>query len=120
MNKYCSNCGKEINENEDKCINCGKSLSLESNKPTNGLAIAGFVISLLSIVCCGFPSFISLGLSIGGLCQSKKLNESGKGLAIAGIVISAIMLLVIICLWLFFFTVGISEEIYTPRMDIMY
>ena len=52
---------------------------------TNGLAIGGFVTSL---ICCG-P--IGLILSIIGLSQiNKNPNEGGKGLAIAGIVIGAL------------------------------
>jgi hypothetical protein len=52
---------------------------------TNGLAIGGFITSL---VCCGPVGFI---LSIVGLSQIKKdPSQGGKGLAIAGIVIGAI------------------------------
>ena len=52
---------------------------------TNGLAIAGFVTSLL---CCG-P--VGLVLSIIGLNQiNKNPSQGGKGLAIAGIVIAAV------------------------------
>ena len=52
---------------------------------TNGLAIGGFITSL---VCCG-P--VGLILSIVVLSQIKKdPSQGGKGLAIAGIVIGAI------------------------------
>lgn len=52
----------------------------------NGLAIAGFVLSLL---CCG-P--VGLGLSIAGLVQINKdpQYQLGKGFAIAGIVLGGI------------------------------
>lgn len=52
----------------------------------NGLAIAGFVTSLL---CCG-P--IGLGLSIAGLVQINKdpQYQLGKGFAIAGIVLGGV------------------------------
>jgi formate-dependent nitrite reductase membrane component NrfD len=52
----------------------------------NGLAIAGFITSLL---CCG-P--VGLGLSIAGLMQINKdpQYQLGKGFAIAGIVIGGI------------------------------
>lgn len=53
---------------------------------TNGLAIGGFVTS---IVCCGVP--IGLVLSIIALNQiSKNPQQGGKGLAIAGIVLGSI------------------------------
>lgn len=52
----------------------------------NGLAIAGFITSLL---CCG-P--IGLGLSIAGLVQINKdpQYQLGKGFAIAGIVLGGV------------------------------
>lgn len=56
---------------------------------TNGLAIAGFVTSLL---CCG-P--VGLVLSIIGLSQiNKDPSQGGKGLAIAGIVIAGVGMVV--------------------------
>ena len=30
MAKFCSNCGKELNEEQDVCLNCGKVVSRES------------------------------------------------------------------------------------------
>src|SRR5437868_11810829 len=54
---------------------------------TNGLAVAGFILSLLI-----FTSFIGIGLSVAGLLQinSSYGRQKGKGLAIAGIIIGAI------------------------------
>jgi hypothetical protein len=57
------------------------------NQKTNGLAIAGFVLSFFSTV-------IGLILSIIALVQVKKTGEKGKGLAIAGIIISSVMTVV--------------------------
>lgn len=61
----------------------------------NGLAIAGFVTSLL---CC---SVVGLGLSIAGLLQINKdpQYQLGKGFAIAGIVISALGLVLTVIYW---------------------
>ena len=61
----------------------------------NGLAIAGFVSSLL---CCG-P--IGLGLSIAGLVQINKdpQYQLGKGFAIAGIVIGGIGIFLSLIYW---------------------
>lgn len=55
---------------------------------TNGLAIAGFVLSF-------FISLVGLILSIIALNQINRSNgtQKGKGLAIAGIVISALSML---------------------------
>lgn len=55
---------------------------------TNGLAIAGFVCSLVFLV---VPGLI---MSIIALGQIKKSGQGGKGLAIAGIVISGIGIVV--------------------------
>jgi thiol:disulfide interchange protein len=55
-------------------------------QPTNGMAIAGFVLSMIG---CGFP--VGLILSSIALGQFKKdPNQKGKGLAIAGLVIGII------------------------------
>lgn len=32
MSKFCSNCGKEINENADVCLNCGRFIKDNNNK----------------------------------------------------------------------------------------
>lgn len=57
-----------------------------NSQSTNGLAIAGFVLSMIG---CGFP--IGLILSAISLGQfSKNPNQKGKGLALAGLIIGAI------------------------------
>ena len=60
---------------------------------TDSMATAGFICSLLGLICCGCgPLFSTLGLilSIVGIGQiNKRPNElTGKGLAIAGIVLA--------------------------------
>ena len=58
------------------------------------MAIAGFVISLVSfLLCCGSLSWLSLIFSIIGVVGAKKLMGKGKGLSIAGIIISVLGLL---------------------------
>ena len=65
------------------------------NQPNNGIAIAGFVVGLVSI----FVNFycitgiVGLILSIFGLKKSKQSGK-GKGLAIAGIICSIIGIIV--------------------------
>ena len=61
---------------------------------TNGFCVAGFVISLISIITCGFTAFISLILSIIGLITASKKKQKGKGMGIAGIIISVILMIV--------------------------
>lgn len=67
MAKFCSNCGKEVNENADVCLNCGvlvnnntinqnnlpdknyKQQNLYKEKtPGKGLSIAGMVLGIIS------------------------------------------------------------------------
>ena len=36
MAKYCTNCGKEIAENQDVCLNCGVTIRKINNKNPNG------------------------------------------------------------------------------------
>ena len=118
--KYCSNCGNTLDENMI-CPNCKYDFSNKNNSnekemvvndesnaksdkvKKNGLAIAGFVISLVSLLCCGASSWVGLVFSIIGLCESKKYNNDGKSLAIAGIIISACMLV----LWIILYYLGI-------------
>lgn len=61
----------------------------------NGLAVAGFVVSLVSMFFCGISSIVGLILSIVGMSQIKNSIKSGvpqrgNGLAIAGLVIGII------------------------------
>lgn len=64
---------------------------MEENK-NNGLAIAGFVVSLVSLFInfAGIVGLIATILSAVGLAKSKELNGKGKGLAIAGLIIGII------------------------------
>lgn len=106
---YCNNCGKEIDDNAFVCPHCGvKTVSqrneivLVEDKKVNGLGIAGFVVSLVSLLL-GFYmicSIVGLVLSIVGVCRRKKYT-SCNGLAIAGLVIGCVStvfwLIMLIC-----------------------
>lgn len=115
MAKYCRYCGSSIDESNKFCSNCGANLAFDqsldnpsinqpnskinnSQNPTsNGMAISGFVISLVSLFCCcGLLSWLSLIFSIIGVVKAKDLENRGKGLAIAGIIISALTLLLLV------------------------
>ena len=58
-------------------------------KKSNGLAIAGFVVSLVSLLLLPGLGNVGLILSIIGLTKVKVIN-AGKGLSIAGIIISSV------------------------------
>ena len=114
MAKFCISCGSELPENAVACPNCGAMQNanqaqvqpqqvvvnnVQAQNKSNGLAIAGFVVSLVStLLCCGSFNVISLVLSIVGVAKAKDYGGNGKGLAIAGIIISAIGLILLILL----------------------
>lgn len=68
-----------------------------ASSQTNGLAVAGFVMGLASVIlCCISPVFSILGLifSIIGLAQiNRQPLQGGKGLGIAGIILCVLGLL---------------------------
>ena len=125
MARFCTNCGKEVPEGNNACSNCGTMLNGAAPTPAaqptvvvnsqpaqgNGMATAGFVVSLVSsLLCCGSFNLISLILSIVGLVKSKDVGGKGKGLAIAGIIISALGLILLIILTIFGYAAAIVEE----------
>ncbi len=107
---FCKNCGKEIDDKATVCIHCGvptanaqqQQQPVVTGNKTNGIAIAGLVLSIL-----WFTSLIGLILSIVGLQKSKteEYNGSGRSVAIAGIVIGAILVAV---LGIWFGTCGVA------------
>lgn len=114
--KFCSNCGKEVSKESKFCANCGKEVSAEEvknenivAKQSNPLAITGFVISLVSLLCCGGTSWLGLIFSIIGLIESKKKNNKGKGLAVAGIVISTILLILLFVCYVLMFSTALGD-----------
>ena len=125
MAKFCPNCGAEVPDGAAACPSCGamqggatvpQQQVVVNNPPaqskSNGLAIAGFVVSLVStILCCGSLNVISLVLSIVGAVKAKDYDGNGKGLAIAGIVISAIGLVILIIFTFMGYLASFAEAI---------
>ena len=131
MAKFCTSCGQELIEGAKACGNCGAkveetvtvkatpesgtttvNVNAVNNGPTNGLAVAGFVVSLVStFLCCGVFNLVSLILSIVGLAQAKNYNGNGKGLAIAGIIISCIFMILGILMIILGYGEAIFEEL---------
>lgn len=88
-------------------------------KKSNGLAIAGFVVSLVSLLLLPGLGIVGLILSIIGLTKVKVIN-SGKGLSIAGIIISAIAIVWFIVSLFFLTSVwsNITKEVNNQWQDI--
>lgn len=125
---YCTNCGKECNQDEKFCTGCGTALNVSLEQTTasisvaepaptaaatptnekkkfNVFAIVGFVISLVCFL--GGPGTIVLGplagliFSIVALVQIKKNSQKGKGLAVAGVILGAISTVVTLVVTIF-------------------
>lgn len=140
--KFCGNCGAQLEDSTQYCPYCGSRFEGETRqsgtqpqsapqytaqtqytnpvaspsaagRKTNGFAVAGFVLGLVSIVltwCCCFPITPILGIvfSAMALSQIPKTGEDGKGIAVAGLVISILC----IVLPLVFFVVGLSADLF--------
>jgi uncharacterized membrane protein YvbJ len=54
---FCSNCGKEVREDQDVCLSCGKSLPHKNQKTiydetesTAGYAVLGFFVPVVGLI----------------------------------------------------------------------
>ena len=118
--KFCASCGRKIEEEKEEKIQtaaASNNINNEVNNNTqksNTFAIAGFVISLVSmILCCGTISWLSLIFSIIGVVNANKENGKGKGFAIAGIIISALSILILIILYVLGLTTSFMDKVET-------
>lgn len=96
----CRNCGQEYDNRLPNCPRCGAPsqanvvyVQQPAPQQNNGMAIAGFVLSLLGFLSLGMSFILQLlGLifSCVGVSKAKKMNGNGKGLSVAGIVLSVL------------------------------
>ena len=132
MKKFCPSCGTENKTDSKFCPSCGASLekakeevkaekvetvsTYETEQKTNGMAIAGFVVSCTGLLCCGgILGIIGAILSGVALGKTGPGKEGGRGLAIAGLVIGiieTILAIVAILLYIFVFAAEISTYYY--------
>ncbi len=105
MAKFCENCGKELNENQDICLNCGKAVK-KANNPVAGskskiaagllgiflgaFGVHNFYLGytgkataqlLITVLSCFILSIVSeiWGLIEGIMILTGSINTDGKG-----------------------------------------
>ena len=107
MAKFCSSCGKELNDTDEFCSNCGNSLNSNSTINNGNVTnvsqgkdntMIGFACSLIGLVCCAYVAIPGLIISIMALNDMKagKISDKNKVFAIIGIVVSVLGILVMI------------------------
>lgn len=111
MEQYCRRCGVKLEEGMRFCPSCGAAVteaypgqvSGAAPRPrtasSNGLAVAGFVVSLVSLLInfLGIVGIVGLILSGIGLSQASREGDNRRGMALAGVIIGALS-----TLWGFF------------------
>lgn len=95
MTRYCSNCGRAVNDNRDYCPDCG--WELEKNYPThNDKKKQTNNVNAFAIIALLFSFFTPLGgilFSIVGIIYAKNNKNSGLVISIIALVISIIILM---------------------------
>lgn len=128
--KYCTNCGCMVKDGALFCSECGKAVdkvvpnnnvSVNNTNKTDGFAITGFVLSLVSIFLCGTTSLLGLIFSIVGAVRCSKQRFGGKGLAIAGIIISSVLFFLLLVLYFCgIFAYLVNSNTYAARSSYPY
>jgi len=119
---YCNKCGSYIPSKRTVCSNCGAPVpdpnapapvvEPEPEKRPNGIAVAGLVMGIITIVLCWFPGIPLLtGLlgfifSIAGIA---KKNARSKGAAVTGLILSIAGLILSVCALLALIIPGVTK-----------
>ncbi len=97
MAKFCSNCGKELEEGSNTCKYCTKvENGVTTDTKEDKHALNGFILGLISILAWFIP-LIGYPVTICGIVFSAEgLKSNKKNLAIAGLILSILFLVVTI------------------------
>lgn len=95
MSKFCRNCGKELNDEQNVCLNCGVTVNgvAKIDNKIDKNATAGFILGLCSILAWLIPLF-GYPVCICGIIFSAKglKSQINKSKAITGLVLSIVFL----------------------------
>jgi len=95
----CKECGKKVSDKASTCPNCGYQITVGganemAAQKTNGFAITGFVIGLVSMLIdpVGIFGTMAVVFSSIGLGKIKNNGQKGKGLAVTGLILGIVAL----------------------------
>ena len=122
MSKYCGKCGQENTTKAKFCPYCGekmidskdeKEVIIKPAAKTNGLALAGFIVSMGSTILAfwGITGLVGTILSIIGLVKTSNNRQPGRGFAIAGLIVGIISSIIGFFISIFAFA-GLMESLY--------
>ncbi len=106
MARFCSNCGKEIEDKATICVHCGVQVNnLEEQREQyliDKSAKNSLIFGIVSLLTCSIP-LLGFIMSVIGVCYSFKglKSEKYKGMAIGGTILSILFLVVSIIIFSF-------------------
>ncbi len=117
---YCKNCGKEVDPKAVVCPHCGVQINAQKEKkPVNSLGIAGFIVSLVSVIAGSTFVVPLVGLILSAIGVAQREKYSSSGFATAGLIIS-IVTLVFWVLMIVLLAVGVFSGFFDALFDAIY
>ena len=108
----------DYNQSQNTGNNVNYTVEADRNK---GFAIAGFVISLVSLLLCCTGcnilfAILALVFSIIYLCSNNS-NKSNKGFAVAGVIIAGVSIIITVIYYAMFLSSPEFQEIYDDMLE---